>query len=96
MAEDQDPDREALEEELAAEMLEDLEELSGISIGEMLSDALDIPDFEEYPVYEEPTEDEPLDPYTPEEGLDTDEYFDALFDEIDVDADAEVDSYGDD
>lgn len=82
--------------ELAEEMLLDLAEESGISIDELLADAIEeIPSFEEFPVYEQPTEDSPLDLDNPY-GEDTDEYFDALFDDIDVDADSEEDSYGDD
>lgn len=96
------------DEELAAEMLEDLEELSGISIGEMMADALEerpevSPDelrradeegqFDVFPVFDEPTEDRPLDLENPD-GEETEDYFDILFDEIDVDQE-EVDQYGD-
>lgn len=98
------------DEELAAGMLEDLEEITGIGIGEMMADALeDISpvresdldradeggEFEVFPVYEEPSESEELDLDNPD-GTDTDEYFDVLFDEIDVDMDVEVDQYSED
>lgn len=102
------------QDEIAAEMLEDLEEITGVSIGEMMADALEIPEplepsdvspselyradesgeFEVFAVYDEPTEDRPLDMDNPN-GMDTDDYFDVLFDHIDVDADTEVDTYGD-
>jgi hypothetical protein len=87
--------RDEWNEELAAGMLEDLEEITGISIGEMLADEItagDEGDFDTYPVYEEPTEDRPLDLNNPD-GADTDEYFDVLFESIDVDADSEIDQY---
>jgi len=93
MADPIDPD------DLAAEMLEDLEELTGISIGEMMADELETPerddDFEEFEVYEEPTESEELDLENPYDD-DPAEYLDGLFDDIDVEADVETDQYGDD
>lgn len=98
------------QDEIAAEMLADLESISGISIGEMLADDLaqHTPeevypgelerispegDFEIFPVYEEPTESEDID-VDSDEGS-TRDYFDELFDDLDIDtADAE-DMYGD-
>lgn len=97
------------DEELAAGMLEDLEKITGVSIGEMMADEIEElagprtqelmradeeGSFEIFPVYEEPTEDEPFDLKNPD-GMDTDNYFDELFDYIEVDGDSE-DSYGDD
>jgi hypothetical protein len=83
------------QDEIAANLLEDLERLTGVSIGEMMADEIKEPgEYEVYPVYEEPTEDEPLDIDTDYEG-DTDDYFDELFDDLDVDVDQE-DGYGDD
>ncbi len=89
------------QEEIAAEMLDDLEKITGVSIGEMMADDLEetpergAGEYETYPVYEEPTEDHDLDLDNPD-GEDTDEYFDVLFDDIDVDADKEIDQYSED
>lgn len=77
------------EKDLAGEMLADLAELSGIPLDELKG----LPTFETYSVYDEPTDDLPLDLESPE--METDDYFDYLFDEIDVDAE-EADAYGDD
>lgn len=83
-------------EETAAGMLEDLERITGISIGEMMAEEIAEPaSIRTFEVYDEPTEDEPLDLENPD-GVDTDEYFDVLFDYIDVDADVEVDQYSED
>lgn len=91
------------QDEIAAEMLEDLESITGVSIGEMLADdlAANLPPetsvepsehYEIYRVYEEPTESEEID--LDSEAGDTADYFDALFDDIEVDPD-EQDAYGD-
>lgn len=101
---------EELSEEIAANMLEDLEKITGISIGEMMAEEIEEPPdvtpdefkrageegtFEVFPLFEEPTDDRPLDLDNPD-GEDTDEYFDELFDNIDVDADVETDQYSED
>lgn len=86
------------QDEIAAGMLEDLEEITGVDIGEMMADELekvldDAPDFEEFPVYEEPEEGEELD--IDSDWGDTDDYFDELFDDLDINPAEEQDQYGD-
>lgn len=83
-------------ENLIIDLLEGLAEESGIDFGEILSDALEIPgDVETYPLDEEPTDDEPLDMDNDYSDR-SDDYFDHLFDDLDVDYTAEQDQYGDD
>lgn len=94
------------QDEIAAEMLSDLAQISGVSVGEMLVDDLnehlpelpeppesDEGDYEVFPVYDEPTESEDLD--LDSDYGDTGDYFDEFFDDLDIDSDQE-DSYGDD
>ena len=87
------------QDEIAAEMLEDLEEITGVSIGEMLSEDLaeQIEDaekeYEVYPVFEEPSESEELD--MDSDAGDSEDFYDDLFDDLDIDADTENDIYGD-
>lgn len=80
------------EENLLADMLEDFSNLSGIDFGEILADQPE-DEFEEFPVHDEPTESEELD-LDNDYGSDVDDYFDNLFDDIDVDIDSE-EGYGD-
>lgn len=76
---------------LVDQLLEDFAELSGISQEEIKNE----PDYETFPLYEEPTESEEFDLENPD-GNQTDEYFDVLFDSIDVDPDEETDQYSED
>lgn len=80
----------AEEENLLAEMLEDLSKASGVDLGEILASQDEEPEeFQDYPIGEEPTEDEELDTSN-EHSSNTDEYFNDLFDDIGVDADEPI------
>jgi len=88
------------QDEIAAGILEDLEEIAGVSIGEMMADEIEAlaeveEEYEVFPVYEEPTESEELD-LDNDYDSETSDYFNELFDDLDVDADEEIDAYGDD
>ena len=88
------------QDEIAAGILEDLEEITGVSIGEMMADEIEAlaeveEEYEVFPVYEEPTESEELD-LDNDYDSETSDYFNELFDDLDVDADEEIDAYGDD
>lgn len=76
------------QESFAEGMLEDLADITGEDIADLISD------FEVFPVYEEPEEGEPLE--MDSDAGDTDEYFDDLFEDMDIDADEELDPYSED
>lgn len=78
----------AWQDEIAAGILEDLEKLTGLDLEEEKKEA----EFEDYPVYEEPEEGEDLD--LDSDAGSTEDYFDDLFEDMDVDP-GEEDSYGD-
>jgi len=71
-----------------------LEELSGISIGEMMADAItETEEYEVHPIYEEPDKSEEFD--LKSVAGSSEDYFDGLFDDLDIDPADEEDSYGD-
>ncbi len=110
------------EENLLAEMLEDLSKASGLDIGEILADTFpdeeeleipgfsmtsergerdlddddrDVTPFTTSGIFEEETDAEELE-IDNDYSDDTEEYFDDLFDDLDVDPNDEEDIYGDD
>lgn len=91
------PRSKAQEENLLAELLEDLSKLSGVDMGEILSDSMseeseDEGEFREFEIHEEPHEGEEFD--IDSEAGDFSDYLYELFDDLDVDMD-DSDAYGD-
>lgn len=82
------------QENVAAEMLEDLSRITGIPLDEIISSGMAEElgdDFKETPIYEEETESEELDLDTYDN--DVDDYLDDFVDERDIGD--EEDAYGD-